>query len=589
MTKKTFFLFFFLCVSLFYNTKRQTRLDWDVFGYYLYLPAKFIYNDIQLEKKEAWLDPLISKYKTTEGFYQAYKGPKDKYVLKYTMGLSYAYAPFFFIANIAAPILGYEKDGFSPPYQWMLLIGSFLFSLIGIYFLFKILTRYFSDTIVLATIALLVFGSNYFVMTAYDGLMPHNFVFTFYAILLHYTIKWYENQKIKYAIIIGFCLGISVLIRPTSVVVAIIPALWGVGNCAAFKERITLLFKNYFHLLVLGISAFLVLFPQLMYWKSVTGEWLFYSYPDEKINLFTPHLSAFFSYKKGWFLYTPLMIFAILGFVNLYKKNRALFFPIFLFFLFNAYLISCWDCWWYGGSFAQRPFVESYVFMAFPLAYFIQNVLTKKWTVLLPTGLILLFCLYLNLFQTRQALNGVLHTSLTTKEYYWKVFLKNEASDEDRRWLEPSQYADGKDVLVAGQGYQPVYSSALLLDSITSQLNSGNAFSKPLVCPAGLGHDAKNHFLLVSIGVDTLETNTSKAISGHIVVCINKNGQLYEYRARNFAYQDLLGNAGRSEFTVLLPPQTNYSNYETRCYVYIDEGGKLKLLSFKITVLNTVE
>ncbi|CAN5361326.1 hypothetical protein BH10BAC1_BH10BAC1_00080 [soil metagenome] len=585
MTKKTLFLFFFLCVSLFYNTKRETRLDWDVFGYYLYLPAKFIYNDIQLEKKEVWLDPLISKYKTTEGFYQAYKGPQDKYVMKYTMGLSYVYAPFFFIANIAAPMLGYEKDGFSPPYQWMLLIGSLLFSIIGIYFLFKILTRYFSDTIVLATIALLVFGSNYFVMTAYDGLMPHNFVFTFYAILLHYTTKWYKNQKIKYAVVVGLCIGISVLIRPTSVVVAVIPALWGVGNWTELKARIVLLFKNYFHLFVLGAATLLVLLPQFMYWKSVTGEWLYYSYPDEKINFFTPHLSAIFSYKKGWLLYTPLMIFAIIGFINLFKKNRALFFSIFLFFIFNTYLISCWDCWWYGGSFAQRPFVESYVFMAFPLAYFIQSVLTKKWLVLLPTSFALLFCLYLNLFQTKQALSGVIHTSLTTKEYYWKVFLKNEASDEDRRWLEPTQYPDGKDNLDPNINYQPIYNSALVLDDASSVLNSGNAFSKQLICPSGLGYDLKNHYILSSILVDTLETNTSKDITGHIVVCINKNGQLYEYRAHDFAYQDLINSSGKSEFTVLLPPQANGSNYEIKSYVYIDEDKKMKLLALKNTIL----
>jgi len=590
MTKKTLFLLFFLCVSLFYNTKKSARLDWDVFGYYLYLPAKFIYDDITLEKKNEWLDPLVTKYKTTEGFYQAYKGPKDTYVMKYTMGLSYVYAPFFFIANIAAPLLGYEQDGFSPPYQWMLLVGSLLFSLTGIWFLFKILTRYFSDSIVLITISFIVFGSNYFVMTAYDGLMPHNFVFTFYAIMLYYTIKWYENQKIKYAIIIGACLGISVLIRPTSAFVAIIPALWGVGNLEEFKIRWNLLLKNFAHLVVLGGAAFLVLLPQFIYWHSVTGEFLFYSYPDEKINLFTPHLvNVFFSYKKGWLLYTPLMIVAIIGFVQLYKKYRSLFFPIFIFFLFNAYPISCWDCWWYGGSFAQRPFVESYVFMAFPLAIIIKNISEKKYSFSVPSFLIGLFLIYLNLFQTQQALNGVIDTSQTTKEYYWKVFLKNSVSDDDKRWLEPRQYPDGKDVLPNnGTAFGPVYSSALVLDDYTANLNSGNAFSKPLVTPSGQGYDVKNHYLITSIKVDTLNDNTSKDITGHIVTCINKKGKLYEYRSRDFSYADLLANDGTVELSVLIPPQANGIQYEIRSYVYIDGEKKMKLLKLSNSVLTSI-
>lgn len=587
MAKKTLFLLFFLCVSLFYNTKKSARLDWDVFGYYLYLPAKFIYDDITLERKGEWLDPLVTKYKTTEGFYQAYKGPKDTYVMKYTMGLSYVYAPFFFTANIAAPILGYEQDGFSPPYQWMMLVGSLLFSLTGIWFLFKILTRYFSDSIVLITISFIVFGSNYFVMTAYDGLMPHNFVFTFYAIMLYYTIKWYENQKIKHAIIIGACLGISVLIRPTSAVVAIIPALWGVGNLEEFKIRWKLLLKNFSQLLVLGGAAFLVLLPQFIYWHSVTGEFLFYSYPDEKINLFTPHIvNVFFSYKKGWLLYTPLMIFAIIGFVQLYKSYRSFFFPIFIFFLFNAYLISCWDCWWYGGSFAQRPFVESYVFMAFPLAVTIKNISEKKYSFSVPLFLIGLFVIYLNLFQTQQALNGVIDTTQTTKEYYWKVFLKNSVSDEEKRWLEPRQYPDGKDVLPNnGTGFGSVYSSALLLDDYTANLNSGNAFSKPIVTPSGLGYDVKNHYVITSIKVDTLEANTSKDITGHIVTCINKKGKLYEYRSRDFSSADLLANDGTVELSVLIPPQANGIKYEIRSYVYIDGEKKMKLLKLSNSVL----
>lgn len=590
MTKKTLFLFFFLCVSLFYNTKKSVRLDWDVFGYYLYLPAKFIYHDIKLEKKEVWLDPLISKYKTTEGFYQAYKGPKDTYVMKYTMGLSYIYAPFFFIANIAAPILGYEQDGFSPPYQWMLLVGSLLFSLIGIWFLFKILTRYFSDSIVLITISFVVFGSNYFVMTAYQGLMPHNFVFTFYAIMLYYTIKWYENQKIKYAIIIGACLGISVLIRPTSAVVSIIPALWGVGNLEEFKIRWKLLLKNFSHLVTLGAAAFLVLLPQFIYWHSVTGEFLFYSYPDEKINLWTPHLQeVFFSYKKGWLLYTPLMIFAIIGFIQLYKKYRSLFFPIFIFSLLNAYLISCWDCWWYGGSFAQRPFVESYVFMAFPLGVIIKNITEKKYYFSIPSLLIGLFVIYFNLFQTKQAMNGVIDTTQTTKEYYWKVFMKTLATEEDKRWLEPSQYADGKDILPnKNTAFDTVYSSALVLDNYSANLNAGNAFSKPLVAPSGLGYDAKNYYLVSTIKVDTTETSTSKDFVGHLVTYISKRGKLYKYRAQDFSYPDLIANKGEISLSVFLPPQTNSSDYEIRSYVYIDGDKKMKLLKLSNSILTSI-
>jgi hypothetical protein len=285
----------------------------------------------------------------------------------------------------------------------------------------------------------IVFGTNYFIMSSFDGLMPHNFIFTLFAILLYNTIKWYENQKIRYAMMAALCAGLSVLIRPTSIIVLIIPMLWNISGWHELKKRFVLLIKKWNHVAIAGLVFVLALLPQMIYWEITTGYKVYYSYPDEKVNLMTPHLmNVFFSYKKGWLLYTPMMIFAIVGFFFLYLRNKNLFAPLIVFFIINTYVISCWDCWWYGGSFSQRPFVESYVFMAFPLATLIGYIAQKKYYVKLPILGIGLFLVYLNIFQSNQAINGILHTTRTTKEYYWRVFLKNYATEEDVKYLAPT-------------------------------------------------------------------------------------------------------------------------------------------------------
>ena len=139
-----------------------------------------------------------------------------------------------------------------------------------------------------------------------------------------------------------------------------------------------------------------------------------------------------------------------------------------------------------------------------------------------------------------------------------------------------------------GTAFGSVYSSALLLEDYTANLNSGNAFSKPLVTPSGLGYDVKNHYVITSIKVDTLEANTSKDITGHIVTCINKKGKLYEYRSRDFSSADLLANDGTVELSVLIPPQANGIQYEIRSYVYIDGEKKMKLLKLSNSVLTSI-
>ena len=586
MTRKILFLVFFLSVFLYNSTRRPTRLDWDVFGYYLYLPAQFIYHDIKLEKKENWLNPIIDKYHTTEGFYQAYKGPKNEYVMKYSMGLAIVYSPFFFIADFIAPKLGYERDGFSPPYQYMMMICAMFFSLIGLFYLFKILERYFNSLLVFITVTLIVYGTNYYVMTTYDGMMPHNYVFTFYAIMLYYTIKWYDNQKIKYAVIIGLCMGIAILIRPTSSVVAIIPALWNIGTIDALKERINLFIKNYMHLLLLGVAAFLVILPQLLYWKSVSGHWLYYSYPGEKLDFRHPHIrQVLISYKKGWLLYTPMMCLAITGFLLMLKKQRALFYSIFIFFLINTYIISSWDCWWYGGSFAQRPFVESYVFMAFPLAALMNNISIKKYLISLPIVLCALFFLYLNLIQTQQAMAGIINTTYTTKEYYWKVFLKDNLPEEYKRWLEPSENPDGKDELRTNIKYDTLYNKNYVLKDTSYKLLGNNIFSKPIYPPADLDYEIEDHFLISKIIADTTTLDSTSENNIRLVVCINKKGKLYKYRSKDFSNTVLRNNKGEIQLSVLIPPQVKKNRYEIETYVYYDEKLKVKFKSLNTTII----
>jgi len=113
-----------LAVSLvvFRSISLPTRaLSWDVFGYYLYLPATFIYDDPGLENPE-WMDEVMEKYQPSATLYQLVDGVEGKKVIKYTSGLALLYSPFFLIAHWIAPAMGYPADGFSLPSQLILRI-----------------------------------------------------------------------------------------------------------------------------------------------------------------------------------------------------------------------------------------------------------------------------------------------------------------------------------------------------------------------------------------------------------------------------------------------------------------------------------
>ncbi|HNW75769.1 MAG TPA: hypothetical protein PKJ28_02680 [Bacteroidales bacterium] len=418
-------------------------ISWDVFGYYIYLPATFIHHDVGL-KDFTWLQSILDTYKPTIGFYQAYVGPTGDYVMKYTMGLAILYSPFFFIAHLLAPVLGYPADGFSLPYEISISLGGLVYAIIGLWFLRKALLRYLPDRIAALTMAVIVLGTNYFQLTAYDGAMSHNYLFFLYALLFWFSIKWNEKPGWGYAAGLGLVLGMMALIRPTEIIAVLIPVCWGVFNKETLLKKWRLLLDHYGQVIVAGILLFLVGFMQLLYWKLHAGEWIYYSYEaGERIRLFAPYfMRVMFSFKKGWLIYTPLMAFAILGFIVHFRRNKESFVPIFLFTFLNLMIICGWTTWWFGGSLGQRSMMQSYALLALPMGFFIQWVSERKWFVRILFILVFGWGIFLNLFQTWQYMNFIFDPSRMTRPYYKAVFLKDHVDPEDYRLLEPEKNSD---------------------------------------------------------------------------------------------------------------------------------------------------
>jgi len=206
----------------------SATLSWDVSGYYFYLPAAFVYKDM---KELKWKDPVIKKYKPQPGFVQAYKHKESgNYVMKYSIGQSVVYSPFFFIAHAwALNSSVYPADGFSFPYQFTISMGMLLWTVIGLIFLQKSLLVYFSEKVTALGIFGILLGSNYLNYAAIDGAMTHNTVFTVYAVLIYLSIRFHQKPSWSKAIGIGACVGLASLIRPTELISCLIPILWGLN------------------------------------------------------------------------------------------------------------------------------------------------------------------------------------------------------------------------------------------------------------------------------------------------------------------------------------------------------------------------
>lgn len=404
-------------------SKYNSPFHFDVDQYYSYIIAHFKYHDIFFERG-------------TYGFWLI-ETPTHHLVPKVTYGMSLFYYPFFLIADLFSES---NSTGYELIYAWSVHIGCMLYVLIGLQFCRKTLLYWFSEKVTAIVLLIIFFGSNLFCYTLINPELTHSILFFLISIFVFNVIKWHTYKKTHSFLIFSFILGLITIIRPTEISIGIFPLLIGTTSLMGVKEKFRCLIEMKYWLFIGVVLFFVPLFPQLLYWKIQSGQWLYFSYgTDEHFFWTEPQLiNVLFSYRKGWLIYSPLMALSLFGFVLLFKKNRELFWGVLVYFLINLYLISTWWDWAFGGSFGMRALVHVGAVLIIPLACMIQWLMeiNKNKIFISVCYIVIAFFCSLNIFQSNLYKHGIISFDGMTKEAYWFTFLKKNYSKEDLIYLE---------------------------------------------------------------------------------------------------------------------------------------------------------
>ena len=390
----------------------------DVISYYAYLPAAFIFNDLSFEFAKSLPEDF-------DGTIWLQEAPGGKPIVRMTMGLAFLWLPFFLVAHMFAQVLPVSSYGYSWPYGFSIFIAALFYLFIGLCYLRKILLRYYSETITGITLLIVFFATNLIYYVISEPGMAHVYNFALIAAFIHFSLEWIKKPGIQHTIVMGLLAGLIVLIRPVNIIVLVFPALTGIPSVNDFAQRLK---SNWKLIILAGFVAFLVLLPQMAFWKMQTGQWLFNSYLDQgKFYFLKPNIwHGLFSFRKGWLIYTPVMFFGLLGIFWLRKKVPGLFLPVLIFVVFNIYIVYSWWCWWYGGSFGSIPMIDMYGVKAIPLAAFFQKANNSKLWLKGMAAFSFLAFIWLNQFQMNQYRSSLLHWDSMTKEAYFSIFGKKK-------------------------------------------------------------------------------------------------------------------------------------------------------------------
>lgn len=414
---------------LLYVTCGSYRKEYIIFsdaaGYYAYLPANFIYHD--LEYKFCFPDETGFKKVNFPGAdYTLFMNITldGKFINKYFIGTSVLELPFFLAAYGSAPLFGHHMNGYSFPFQMSVALAAIFYVLLGLDQLRRLLAKLgVSETAQAITLLLVFFGTNLYTYTLNEPGMSHGFSFSMMALFLHQAYNVFHLQRKKSIFWMLFGIAMVIMIRPVNGVSAL-AVFFIAGSWKTFVDGVRFCFQHYGRLAA-GIGFFaLMVFLQLLMYKRTANDWFADSYSGEHLILSQPHIAEIlFSWKKGWFIYTPLMFVALGGIFFLKNNFSRIAFVVVMF--IAIYVVSCWELWWYGGSLGMRPLIEYYPLMAIPLALLAERLFRRFLTVVAVP--LFGFIVVLALVQEYQYTTGILPYNDMTASKYKKLFFKTSA------------------------------------------------------------------------------------------------------------------------------------------------------------------
>ena len=395
--------------------KKNEVIKNDVVIYYAYLPAAFIFHDFSFE----FVKSLPADF---EGTIWVNDTSDQKPVLKMTMGLAVLWMPFFLMAHLTAHLTGASTLGYSWPYSLSILVAALFYLTLGLIAVRKLLLKYFPDLTTAVVLVLLVSGTNLMYYVISEPGMSHVYTFSLIAIFILNTLKWLEKQTLARTIYLGLLGGLIVLVRPVNIMILVFPALLGITTTNEFENRIV---RHLKFILIAGSAAFFVVLPQIIYWRIQTGHFIHNSYGEEGFFFLNPQIfKGLIGFRKGWLIYTPVMLFSIAGLYWIRKTVNCFYIPIVIFLLIYVYVVFSWWCWWYGGSFGSRPMVDIYGILAVPLGITVDKILRSKRLLKFVLLFVLAFMVFLNQFQMKQYRSSLLHWDSMTGRAYMGIFLR---------------------------------------------------------------------------------------------------------------------------------------------------------------------
>ena len=361
------------------NVSSPMRVEGDGVFYYSWLRSTVFdldfdfYNELQHFSSYDIGSRNILKDGLTTGI--------GKVINPYAYGTGLMWLPLYIIAHLLSMVFLLPLDGYSYLYVISINLSSWIFGALAVIILYNILRRFFSDMVSFLSTLGIYLATPWFYYQFLEPSMSHMASLFTVSLFLCLIVRLYQKEKINlYLLALVVFLMLSIRWQNLLYGVAFLPVLW------QYKNNLKLVLK----MIVAGLVPIIIFWAsQAMIWKHLYGQYFLQPQGKYFVRPEFHGLYILFSSNRGLLLWSPIIIFAFLGFYYLYKKSKFLFVVAILAFVSQWILNGSLNDLGGGDAYGARRFIETLPFLALALGAYLEKVKFKKITIITIIILIL--------------------------------------------------------------------------------------------------------------------------------------------------------------------------------------------------------
>jgi hypothetical protein len=372
-------------------------------GYYSYLPSMILDRDLNFSNQYAHLPRIGSD----NPFLYVEDGTSFEHVnrtrIRVTptglidnvvpIGTSLFWLPFFLLGelvNRAAKLLGMTllTNGFSPLTQFITLIASPIYAVLGLMLASRIGEQLGIDRLSMR-IAILIMLSASFALQyfAVEPSMSHAIDFFILTALFALTWDVMRGRRTNTTFfLLGLAAGLAIAVRPQNALTVLICGIGVIFVMLSEREQSTAL-RRAVPSVIGGLTG---LIPLLVSWHVLYGNALTIPQGDGFLNPQNPAiLELLFSFHHSLFVSTPILLIGMIGFFILLRrtsvsKGKEFLWVLLVSLALQIYINSIVIDWWAGNALGARRFLGMFLPFILGTGYLVTRF--KEWKMPVKIG-----------------------------------------------------------------------------------------------------------------------------------------------------------------------------------------------------------